>query len=118
MQWTPLTSESQLEEIDKASHSEFIIVFKHSTRCNISETALERLNRKADTIKASADKTYYLDILTYRNLSDALAKKYNVVHESPQLMLIHKGQCIFHASHLNIDPEAVANLIEDLKQSN
>ena len=42
---------------------------------------------------------YYLDLISYRNISAQVAEEFNVQHESPQLLLIRNGKCIFHSSH-------------------
>ena len=45
---------------------------------------------------------YYLDLKTYRALSDEIAEKFQVFHESPQVLLIRNGECFYDASHLDI----------------
>jgi bacillithiol system protein YtxJ len=79
---------------------EKFIVFKHSTRCSISTTALSRFERDWDS--ASAVKPYYLDLLEHRNISNAIAQDTGVEHESPQAILIENGKVLKFASHLSI----------------
>ncbi|NCX96432.1 MAG: bacillithiol system redox-active protein YtxJ [Chitinophagia bacterium] len=95
MKWIELTAESQLDLIDKQSHQQPIVIFKHSTRCSVSkmvESRLERANAP-DNIQF-----YYLDLLTYRAISNAVANRYGVIHESPQVLLIINGKCHYHES--------------------
>jgi bacillithiol system protein YtxJ len=104
MNWLSLTSEKQLEEIDKLSYSpeiKGILLFKHSRRCSISSMALNRLER---SLKVSDSlPIYLLDLLDYRSVSQQIAERYCVEHQSPQILLIKNGMCIYTASHSNIN---------------
>lgn len=95
---------SQLEDINAASESEKIMIFKHSTRCSISSSALNRLernwNNETDSVKI---KPYYLDLIAHRNISNGIAQKWNIEHESPQVLVIENGKCTYHNSHMGID---------------
>ena len=79
-----------------------MLVFKHSTRCNISAAALNRLERSEADDSAGHPVPYLLDLLSYRNLSALLADEYGVAHESPQVLLIYKGRAVYNASHMAI----------------
>jgi bacillithiol system protein YtxJ len=83
-----------------------ILFFKHSTRCSISAAALGRLERGADRLPAGLQ-LVYLDLIRYRDLSNALANALGVAHESPQVLLVHHGRCVYNASHFDIRPEDV-----------
>lgn len=85
----------QLEEIDERSESNPQIIFKHSTRCNISSDAYNEVNR------CDLD-MYFLDLLAHRDISNEIANRYDVVHKSPQVLIIKNGKCIYHESHWNI----------------
>ena len=105
MEWKPLNRPEQLDEIVTLSHQSPQFIFKHSTRCSISTVAKNRLE------KGASDQTiiYYLDLLAYRPISGEIAAKWNVTHQSPQLLKIENGNCSYHASHLDIDPEEVVS---------
>ncbi|MEO9482838.1 MAG: bacillithiol system redox-active protein YtxJ [Ekhidna sp.] len=98
--WTQLNTISQLEEIDRMSNEKPILLFKHSTRCSISAMALGRFERSYDE-NASFD-PYFLDLITYRDLSNKVAERYGIRHESPQVILIRNGKATFDASHMGI----------------
>lgn len=99
--WNHLSSSAQLEEIRLKSQVQPCIIFKHSTRCSISSIAEQRLNNtESPSTKAHY---YFLDLLSYRPLSNAIAELFEVEHESPQVLLISKGNCVFDESHLGID---------------
>jgi bacillithiol system protein YtxJ len=99
MNWLPLNTENQLELIQQASFSKPQVIFKHSTTCSISKMALSRFER------AEAPENidfYYLDLLNFRPLSAAVAESFKVHHESPQVILIKNGECIYDESHYGI----------------
>lgn len=103
MKWNLITSLDELDAINEASETAAILILKHSTRCSISAAALGRLERQW---KDDASlKPYLLDLLKYRNISDELAKRYGITHESPQVLVIKNGQCVFSQSHMEINPQ-------------
>lgn len=109
MNWIALTDLAQLESIDKASTQKPQLLFKHSTRCSISVTAKARLDKASD--RSDID-CYYLDLLNHRDISSAIAERYHVHHESPQVILIKNAEAIYDESHLGIswqDIEEQAN---------
>ena len=106
LDWNELTSLDQLDEIVSESSRIPVIIFKHSTRCGISRMALKGFEREY-AIAASDVKAYFLDLLNYREISTAIADKFAVYHESPQLLLIKDGKVVYHESHGGISAEAL-----------
>ena len=96
MNWIQLNSIAQLDEIAKKSYDRPQVIFKHSTRCSISMVANRRLS---DADQPDHSDFYFLDLLQHRNISNAIAEQFSVYHESPQVLLIHKGECIYDESH-------------------
>jgi bacillithiol system protein YtxJ len=108
MNWWPLTSDEELALLLKQSEVAPQIIFKHSTRCSISVMAKGRLEREA---KPDGVIFHYLDLLQYRNISSSVSDAFQVHHESPQVLMIWKGECIYDESHNAIDiSDIVANL--------
>ncbi len=102
MDWINLNSVEQLTEIDEKSKNKVQVLFKHSTRCSVSTFAKRILTSEySDEIKLKAD-VYYLDLIAFREVSNLIAAKYRVVHESPQILVIKDGKCIFNASHSDV----------------
>ena len=100
LQWIPLTSAAQIEEIKLQSKTGYVGVFKHSTRCIISKTVLKRFS---ESFPKDAKMTlYYLDLLNYRALSNEIGHTFQVFHQSPQFLLIRNKETVFHASHYDI----------------
>ena len=98
--WTNLTSVDQLEEVDKKSREKPVLLFKHSTRCSISAMSLARFERSYE--EEASFKPYFLDLISHRDVSNAIAERYGVRHESPQAILIKDGKAVFHSSHMGI----------------
>ena len=102
MDWTPLTDAAQLALIDAASHTRPVLIFKHSTRCSISSAALNRLEKAWSTEDDARHTVYYLDLIRHRALSNAIADRYGVEHESPQVLVIRDGRCVHATAHFGI----------------
>ena len=96
MKWIDLTNSAQLAEIKAASLNRPQVIFKHSTRCSISVMAKSRLDRSSDIPEMDF---YYLDLLSYRSVSQEIAELFQVHHESPQVLLIQQGECTYDESH-------------------
>lgn len=98
-----LNTLSQLAEIDLLSQEKPVVIFKHSTRCSISSMVFNRFEKNYKTQNQDQLPVYYLDLLSYRNISNEIASKYGVEHQSPQTLLIKNGKCIHDASHTDIE---------------
>ena len=101
MNWNHLNSMDQLENIIEESKENPVLIYKHSTRCSISGMAMDRLERSWGTELGSI-KTYYLDLISYRDISNAVAETFKVYHESPQIILVKNGEAVHDASHMSI----------------
>lgn len=107
--WLPLTDVAQLENIIKESYEKPVLIFKHSTRCGISRMALGGFEKEFDL--QDKVRPYFLDLLQHRDVSDAISQQFNIVHQSPQLLLISNGKSIYDASHGDIDAGMLGNLL-------
>lgn len=113
LQWIPLTQNEQLDSIVDLSHTKAQIIFKHSLTCSISSMIKNRLERAGSLPEADF---YYLDLLTYRALSDRVAHLFGIEHESPQVLLIKDGACIYHESHYGIMMDELQQQIEAISK--
>lgn len=102
MEWNALNTLEQLDAIVEASSLRPVLLFKHSTRCSISATALDRLERAWNEDEVKGMQAYYLDLIAYRSISGAIADKFKIEHQSPQVLLIKNGVCVYNASHYDI----------------
>lgn len=109
IKWEILNDISMLDKAIEDSFKNDVVIFKHSTTCSISLMAKRRLEDDWDLNDLIVP--YYLDLKTYRTISDAISTRFSLHHESPQVLLIKNGECIYDASHFDI---TVAELKESL----
>ena len=104
--WIPLKDLGPLNEIISISNDNPVVIFKHSTRCSVSRMALKQFENEFDveTLHCNVS-TYFLDLLEHRDISNEIANRFNVVHQSPQVLLIKDGKSIYDVSHSDIDAE-------------
>jgi bacillithiol system protein YtxJ len=106
MNWIPITAETQVDQIKSLSLEKPQVIFKHSTRCSISSVAMNRLERA--TVPDGVD-FYFLDLIAHKNISNKIAEEFSVYHESPQVLLIKDGECIFDESHSAISMDEIVD---------
>ena len=109
MNWINLDNSRQLNEIIRLSETRAQVIFKHSTRCATSSLAKNRLEKK---VPPSGVDFYFLDLIRERDLSDKIASEFNICHESPQVLLIRKGECIYEESHNGIQMEEINEQVQ------
>jgi bacillithiol system protein YtxJ len=102
MNWERLESLDTMDKIIEESKLNPVVIFKHSTSCSISAMALNRLERSWDNKEMSNVKAYYLDLIAYRDISNAVAEKFGIMHQSPQVLLIKNGESVYDESHMGI----------------
>lgn len=108
MQFIPLDNEEQLSQISSAKNTQ--VILKHNTTCGISKGVLERLQEEQGTI-GGIDTIHVLDLLAHRDLSDAIAGRFGVPHQSPQILLIKDGRCTYHEWGFDISAEAMKKAV-------
>lgn len=106
LNWIPLHSTDQLQEIANKEESTFAI-FKHSTRCPISSAAKNRMEQSWEEENPEIP-VYLVDVIEHRDVSDQIAEHFSVTHQSPQILLIKNDGCVYNASHTGISPTTVA----------
>ncbi len=100
--WDDLIEFAQLDQIVEESYEFPVVIFKHSTSCSISAMAWGRFNRGLESHLDKAGKYYYLDLLRQRDISNTIADKFGVTHQSPQILVILNGKCVSDASHMGV----------------
>ncbi|NNT71499.1 bacillithiol system redox-active protein YtxJ [Flavobacterium sp. IMCC34852] len=109
MAWRTLTDLGQLNEIVNESTETPVVIFKHSTRCSISRMALRQFEQEFDLEGKVIP--YYLDLLEHRDISNEIANRFSVYHQSPQLIVIKDGKAIYDRSHESIEAKKLADLV-------
>lgn len=104
--WKILDNIEQLDSIHEESGTKPTVIFKHSTRCGISLHAKHNLESDWN-FNENELIFYYLDLLEHRDISNEIAKRFNVIHQSPQIIILKQGKSIFDTSHNAISLEVV-----------
>jgi len=108
--WIQLEDLGQINEIITLSEEMPVIIFKHSTRCSISRMALKNFENEYDLGENVA--AYFLDLISFRDISNEIASRFNVVHQSPQLLLIVGGKSVYDVSHSSIDAQELRSKLQ------
>lgn len=104
--WKRITSEDDLEAAVEQSESKKVVIFKHSTRCYISATVLRNFEKEMQDA-ADGVEFYFLDLLQHRNISNLIAERFSVAHQSPQIIVLKNGKAVTSASHHSISMNLV-----------
>lgn len=105
--WQKIESEEDLNSAIEKSIEKPVVIFKHSTRCIISKTVLRNFEKEVENSDVQEVDFYYLDLLNFRDISNAIAEKLKVTHQSPQMILLKNKEVIYNASHDRISLESI-----------
>ncbi|MEM8713199.1 MAG: bacillithiol system redox-active protein YtxJ [Planctomycetota bacterium] len=102
--------------LQAASKDGPIAVFKHSPICPVSASAQHRFHTWMKTDEAATGLQHaQIDVIAEKPLARGLVAELGVQHESPQLLLFHGGELIWHASHGAITGEALTEQLAGLE---
>jgi len=110
--WSDITSIDHISNIVADSHESPQLIFKHSTRCNLSATIYDHL-RNWDLAKKAVP-IHYLDLIAYRQVSDYIEKHFGILHESPQIILLHGGKPVYDEDHFRIQGEKIEEVLSSV----
>ena len=109
-----LTALHHLEDLDRVlseSHTRPLLLFKHSFTCGVSAEALDELidHLNADIVAAEMPDPRYaiVTVQTHREVSNAVAARLGIRHETPQALLIRDGRVVWSASHFRVTADAM-----------
>jgi len=108
--WNYLEDIAELDAIEKESYEKPVAIFKHSITCGISKMAWNQF-QKSYNISTDQLSLYYLDLLAHRSISNEIASRFEVLHQSPQLIVLKDGKAVYNASHENIDAKDLERFI-------
>ncbi|PLT31491.1 bacillithiol system redox-active protein YtxJ [Peribacillus deserti] len=97
------------EQFDELAQSKSFLLVKHSLTCPVSQAAFEEYQEFAE---ANDVNTAYLTVQEARPLSNYVAEKYSVKHESPQAILFKNGEVAWHASHWKITNKSLREAVQ------
>ncbi|MCB0642335.1 MAG: bacillithiol system redox-active protein YtxJ [Phaeodactylibacter sp.] len=110
-EWKILQTEDQLDALIQDSHAKPVVLFKHSIYCGISARIMHQLEKDWNFNNEELD-FYYLDLITFRPISNKIASVTGVVHQSPQVILLQEGQVRYHTSHHMISVTGLREALE------
>ncbi len=108
--WNTISTEQDVLQIIQKSSEKPQVIFKDSISCGISAFAKERLTTNHSLLDGIADFNY-LDLLAHREVSNFIAKKLDVIHQSPQIIVLIDKKVIFRDSHHSIDMKKIVDKI-------
>lgn len=110
-----LESIDEVDALIAASHGAPVVLFKHSLICPVSTAAYDEYRRFLDERPAGEATVYALvEIQKARPVSQAIARRTGVRHESPQALLLRHGEVVWHASHWDIRRESLREALAAL----
>lgn len=110
LNWNTLESIDDLDVAEQRSFLKTIVLFKHSTRCSVSRFVLKQFESIYSIPEEQMD-IYFLDLIAFRAVSNEIASRYNVTHQSPQLIVLKEGKAIYDVSHESIDANVLKQYI-------
>lgn len=96
--WRTLENVTQLDAVEKLSEEKLIVIFKHSVTCGISNMVWHQFQNEIDFTNERVE-MLYLDLLAHRDVSNEITRRFKVLHQSPQILVISNGEVLHHASH-------------------
>lgn len=111
--WKPLTSVQDVSSVVQLSDYVPVIIFKHSTLCAISAMVKSRVELEWD-LASDTVAVFCVDVLAHREVSEEIADRFGVIHESPQLLLIEQGRRAYDASHADICIDELKDVLSEL----
>jgi len=112
--WKQIASVNDLDQAEKESHQRPVVLFKHSVTCGISAAAKHRLESGYD-LDPEQTPMYYLDLLTYRDISNEIAERFGILHQSPQIIILKNGKAVSDSSHHAVSLHALKETITSIR---
>lgn len=110
-----ILSRDDYAEFLSDTDGEAVFVFKHSTVCPVSASALEQFSSFVK--KQNRDQDVLVPVREAREVSDQIEKATGVQHESPQAILLKNGRALWNASHGSITEDSLSRALEKAKQA-
>lgn len=100
--WILLNDLKVLDEAIAISYKKTVIIFKHSTRCSVSRFVLKQFENEYN-FSAEQLEPFFLDLLNHRNISNEIAQRFAIEHQSPQMIVLKDGVAVFSCTHNDIE---------------
>lgn len=110
--WSDLEDFSQIEAVISASEHRPQLIYKHSSRCSVCFFAKKQVEEIPEAIREQLD-LYFVDVIGWREVSNAIAEDFSITHESPQLLIIYDGEVVWHRSHRAIQSDVITDKLRE-----
>ena len=104
-----LDDEQKLTEVVVQSHREPVVIYKHSATCGLSFRARREIEKLTETTDPPV---YEVVVQRARSLSNQIAQRWHIRHQSPQVIVLHRGEPIFNASHRSVTAQSIRSAIQ------
>lgn len=99
-----ITDPAAIDRVVAQSRQGPVILFKHDFACSISAMAYRELSRLPNDV-------LLIDVERAKEVASAVAERTGVEHESPQVLILRDGACVWAASHFDIHADVVAGAV-------
>jgi len=108
--WNTISEKEKLNILLNRSEEYPQLIYKHSTRCSVSYVAKQELDQHKETLSDHAD-LHLINVIEQRDLSNLIAERLNVRHESPQVLVLKNRQVIWSGSHWSVKGKEILSKI-------
>ncbi len=109
-----ITQKEDFDNLLNKNKDKFLIFFKHSNRCPISWNAKKETDAFLEHHEEYKNTTFLINVVDSRPLSNYIAEKLQVEHQSPQIIITKNGAVLKHISHLTITEKNIENILQTL----
>ncbi|MDQ6479156.1 bacillithiol system redox-active protein YtxJ [Dyadobacter sp. LHD-138] len=113
MTWKTVTTEADVQDL--LNTDQYSLIYKHSPRCMTSLMAFR--NMKSGSESDYSIPFHIVDVIQNREVSGLIAKTFAVKHESPQVLIVKNGACVFDISHEDIVLRDIVKKINHLNEA-
>ncbi len=113
----PLRTEADLDGLLAQAGAQPVLIFKHSTKCPISAAAYRAFHAAIEGGELGAVRPALVRVIEERPVSQAIAARLGVQHESPQALLVRDGRVVWEASHYDITRDALRAAVREATAS-
>lgn len=103
-QFKPVAT-GELDDWFARSNDEPVLLFKHSNTCPVSAAAYGEMER------VMSAEVGLIVVQKDRELSREVEQRTGVRHESPQALVLRRGEVVWSASHFAVTAEAVEDAL-------
>lgn len=104
--WNSISDTNEIESIIEQSETRAQLIYKHSPSCSVSFLSKQDLDANLEKLSEVAD-LHMLNVISQRDISNAIASELRVRHESPQVLLLKDGEVIWDGSHWQVNADEI-----------